>query len=274
MFDLKKLKKIKLVYLIFNFYKFLKFQIRLTIAKVRDRRDARNPKFIPLPPAELRYRVHGSLDSESFYQVGSALSQDIRNLCVTAGQNIESFSSILDFGCGSGRVLRNFKEIPAASRIFGTDIDPEAIEWCRKNFPRVHWSVNGHQPPLPFADNSFDLIYAISVFTHLDEKYQHAWLSELQRVAMHGAIIILSVHGEHVMKGLSSAIQSEIREKGFLFVEGVTGKLKLDKLPDFYQNTFHTQDYVRREWQKYFDVLKFVERGIGNNQDAVLLRKQ
>jgi ubiquinone/menaquinone biosynthesis C-methylase UbiE len=122
-------------------------------------------------------------------------------------------------------------------------------------------------------DGTFDLIYAISVFTHLDEDLQHVWLGELQRVARPGAVCIFSVQGDYVLSLIDPVYQEQIRKYGFGFLTGATGKLKLDGLPDFYQTTYHTRQYIERDWSKYFDILAYIERGINNHQDAVVLRK-
>ncbi len=144
---------------------------------------------------------------------------------------------------------------------------------CKHNLGKIQWSVNGYQPPLPFKNCTFDLIYAISVFTHLDEKLQHDWLSELQRIAKPGAIVMLSVHGESFIKLLDLASQEEARSHGFIYITGTKGLLKLDGLPDFYQSSYHTQKYINREWSAYFNISNYIQQGIGSNQDVVLLRK-
>jgi len=63
----------------------------------------------------------------------------------------------------------------------------------------VHWriAVEKTQPPLPFPDNSFDLIYAVSVFTHLSEEHQRTWLPELRRVLRPGGrLLLVDIGGE------------------------------------------------------------------------------
>jgi len=267
------LKAIKPIYTSYNVYKYLVFQLKLAIAGLRDWKDRQNPAYIPVPPAKLRYRVHGTLDKESFLRSGKTLAQNIRDLCAIVERDIYSFEHVLDFGCGCGRVIGNFQDVPASCRLYGTDIDSELVSWGEKYLPHIRWSTNGYQPPLPFANNTFDLIYAISVFTHLDEEFQHAWLSELRRIAKPGATIILTVHGEYCINKLRSSYQSRIHSYGFMFVTGAMGRLKLDKLPDFYQTAYHTQEYIRQEWSAYFDVVRYLERGLINYQDAVLLRK-
>ncbi len=273
MINRESLRAIKPIYTSYNVYKYLVFQLKLAIARLRDWKDRQNPAYIPVPPAQLRHRVHGSLDKESFLHSGEVLAQNICDLCAIVERDLYSFEYILDFGCGCGRVIRHFQDAPASCRLYATDIDSELVSWCEKYLPHIRWSTNGYQPPLPFADNTFGLIYAISVFTHLDEKLQHVWLRELRRIAKPGATIILTVHGENCIDKLASSYQSRIHGYGFLFKVGATGRLKLDKLPDFYQTAYHTQKYIHREWSAYFDVVRYLERGIDDHQDAVLLRK-
>jgi ubiquinone/menaquinone biosynthesis C-methylase UbiE len=47
--------------------------------------------------------------------------------------------------------------------------------------------ANGQNPPLPFPDDHFDLVFSSSVFTHIDEHAQDLWLAELRRVTQPGA---------------------------------------------------------------------------------------
>ena len=73
--------------------------------------------------------------------------------------------SILDFGCGCGRVVRWWRDLPA--EIHGSDFNPTLVRWCRENLPFGVFEVNRPEPPLPYPDDSFDLVYALSVLTHL-----------------------------------------------------------------------------------------------------------
>lgn len=273
MINRESLKAIKPIYTSYSVYRYLEFHLKLTIARLRDWVDSKDPAYTPVPPAKLRHRVHRRLDKVSFLQTGRILAQNIRDLCAMVDRDIYSFEHILDFGCGSGRVIRNFQDAPASCRLYGTDIDSELVNWCEEYLPHIQWSTNGYHPPLPFADNTFDLIYAISVFTHLNEEFQHEWLRELRRIAKPGATIILTVHGEYCINKLAPSYQNQIHSSGFMFSTGATGRLKLDKLPDFYQTAYHTQEYIRRVWSAYFDVVRYIERGINNHQDAVVLRK-
>ncbi|MEJ2750095.1 MAG: class I SAM-dependent methyltransferase, partial [Anaerolineae bacterium] len=166
----------------------------------------------------------------------------------------------MDFGCGPGRTLIHFRDAASSSRFYGTDIDSEAITWCQQNLTQVaQWRTNKAEPPTEYDDDSFDLIYAISVFTHLDEPLQLAWLAELKRILKPGGLLIGTVHGSFYSHDNFSPEQKAcMDEKGFLYTVGSRGTLKLDGLPDFYQTAFHTKAYIFHEWSKFFRIVKYV----------------
>lgn len=272
--DRARLKAMPAVYRLYQLHNYVLFQPRLAGAMLSDWRHGLRATSSPLPPARLRYRVHGALDRESFLRLGRVISANLHDLLASIGRRLDSFDTILDFGCGCGRVLRFLADSAPASRFHATDIDPAPIEWGRRNLPAIQWSANGFEPPLPFGDGTFDLVYAISVFSHLDEGFQNAWLAELERVARPGAILILTVHGESLAASLAASERRTLDEKGILFCKGATGRLKLDGLPDFYQSTFHKRSYIEAVWSRHFDVIGYAERAIDGYQDAVLLRKR
>jgi SAM-dependent methyltransferase len=169
-------------------------------------------------------------------------------------------------------VLRFFGDRPASCRLFGTDIDPELIAWCREQPQLGQFDVNPHLPPTAYPDGFFDFIFSISVFTHLDEDMQLAWLQELRRITRPGGHVLVSLHSPATDAQLTRAQRERMASKGFLYVVGQTGALKLDGLPDFYQSAFHSREYVREVWGRTFEVVSHVDRGINAHQDAVLLR--
>ena len=110
------------------------------------------------------------------------------------GLNDDDINPVLDFGCGSGRVLRFWKKHQQVE-VFGTDYNPSLIEWCRRNLPFATVSTNDADGPLEYEDSKFGLVYAISVFTHLSLEKQRYWLNELVRVTRRGGHLIITVHG-------------------------------------------------------------------------------
>lgn len=222
-----------------------------------------------LPPTSLRYRVHGSPSMDGFLRVGETCGENIKATLEKVGKDLDSFQNVLDFGCGCGRTLIWFADRSQSACWYGTDIDAEAISWCRNNLDFAEFGVNDPLPPLGYASETFDLIYAISVFTHLDEDYQFRWLDELERVTRPGGIVLLTVSGRRVWKHLPEEDVADIEREGFKFTASNTAK---GIFPEWYQNAYHTREYVFDRYSKYFNVLDYVSRGMGN-QDLVVLQK-
>ena len=132
----------------------------------------------PLPPAELRYRVAGAGNAMWFHRSGYSTLLDFETGLAALDRSIESFSDILDFGCGSGRVMRHLAGRVEDGRLTGVDIDQGAVTWLRSALAGADVRVTGGLPPLPFEDGAFDLVLGYSVFSHLDRRYQDAWLAE------------------------------------------------------------------------------------------------
>lgn len=211
-----------------------------------------------LPPSELRYRVGASPDAEEFITIGKTCAADIHNAVLKVGRDLGSFTRALDFGCGCGRTLVHMRSLAPAAQIDGIDIDAQAIEWCRQNLKFASFKVGKETPPMDYAADTFDFIYVISVFTHLDEDYQFRWLEELRRIAKPGAVLVLTVNG---LAGNG--------DKGFVFERSYEEGL----FPAWYQNTYHSKDYVLSNFGKYFEVLGYFPRSMNAHQDVVVLEK-
>lgn len=250
--------------------KYFKYRYRLLKCQVKEMFFISKKSDIVIPPPKLRYRVHGSLEPNSYVQAGVNCWRSIKN--ILEGQNLlfESFNEVLDFGCGCGRVLVNIPQYKDQN-IHGWDIDSESVNWCQNQIVGVRFSTIEHNPPVIVENHSFDFIYSISVFTHLNEKMQLEWLKELSRILKPNGYAIVSVHGEFHRQIKQSKI--EILD-GFKFKVLEKGIFKRDGLPDFYQDAQHTRNYIMKVWSRYFDVVNYIEKGINGHQDAVVLKSK
>src|SRR5438067_1327238 len=88
---------------------------------------------LPLPPARLRAQIGPShADAREFLESGRTHAGLIRDLLRDSGTSVEDLDAMLDWGCGCGRVLRHWSSLEGP-RVFGCDINPKMIEWCRDN---------------------------------------------------------------------------------------------------------------------------------------------
>jgi SAM-dependent methyltransferase len=232
---------------------------------------------MPDPGDDLIARVVGGPDRTWFYWTGRESLRETERALGLAGRSLDSFQSILDFGCGCGRMLLWLEELGQRTKLHGTDVDPEAIEWARAHIPYCSFSVNDADPPLPYPDGAFDLVYNHSVFTHIDERRQDAWLAELRRVVRPGGFLILTTHGEQavqheeVRNALEPGARNAIENQGIVFFDQ---RYPADyALPSWYQVTYHAPWYVFEHWAKWFAIRAYLPGGALEIQDQVLLER-
>jgi SAM-dependent methyltransferase len=153
---------------------------------------------LPMPPHELRELV-GTTDESMFDNPDGSM--------VFPYIPAELFDSVVDFGCGCGRVARMLvQQRPRPRRYVGVDLHRGMVAWAQRNlapcapgFEFVHHDVRmdlfnpGDKPevlPLPVPDDFATLVIAISVFTHIVERNVEFYVRELRRVMRPNAALL------------------------------------------------------------------------------------
>jgi SAM-dependent methyltransferase len=230
------------------------------------------PAGVPYPPLPLANRV-GSLESASdpyayYDELGARAREDI--LAVLPPEWSFKGSRVLDFGCGAGRTLRHFVNEAEAGEVWGCDIDGESVMWLEENLsPPLRVFRNGPDPPLPQQDGYFDLIWAVSVFTHLVESWSD-WLLELHRVLRPDGLLVATFMGE----GMSEIIAGEPWD------EKSTGMNVLRYGQSWELGgpmVLHSPWWIREHWGRAFDILEIVPSGFATGsavgQGTAVLRR-
>lgn len=102
--------------------------------------------------------------------------------------------AVLDFGCGIGGSIPWFRSRLPAARLTGVDVSGESLALARAAFPgdvRFEAFDGSH---LPFADDSFDIVFASCVFHHIPPEERPGALAEIRRVLRPGGEIFLFEH--------------------------------------------------------------------------------
>jgi SAM-dependent methyltransferase len=188
-----------------------------------------------------------------------------------------SHAKILDWGCGHGRVIRHFANIGPDADLHGVDIDKENVSWAKDNLPRVSIIHGPLMPPLPYRDAAFDLVFGISVMTHLAEDLQRAWLSELQRVVRPGGLVLVTFSGDTDVAFTSRMLDQAYIDDYLASGRGrdlPSGDLvgKIDD-PSYYKNVKVSANTVRALCGLNYDVLDVLECMFGYQDLAVLRRR-
>jgi len=156
-----------------------------------------------MPPARLRVLVDGHGDPDRFLEDAAAGAEMVEATLARAGIELGELGSILDFGCGCGRIARHWAGL-RGPELHGCDYNPELVDWCCANLPFMDVRVNAGEPPSPYPDDLFDLIYAVSILTHLTEPLADAWMVDFKRVLRPGGLLLVTTHGDRFRQRLTA----------------------------------------------------------------------
>jgi SAM-dependent methyltransferase len=256
--------------------------------------DSRLRKYAaPFPPAGLMQITSGLTEASGFAGHGAdfwiALSEaSPKPLC--------EYESILDFGCGCGRLARMFKGYKGY--LAGCDIDHRLVSWCSKALRYMDVRLSSVKPPIPFPDNTFEAIISVSIFSHLSETSQDQFLEELNRVCKPGGLLFLTIHGKRALeralseprikemlqvdetlfkeahKKFADGQHGFILQQGHLTTSGASGSSGNGILsePYDYGITFIPESYLHTHWTQWFDIVDCRSGAIHDFQDIVVLR--
>lgn len=163
-----------------------------------------------LPPPGSRFCTEDWKD-DAFYV--SSAKAEVERLVSLA--QLDEQSKLLDIGCGQGRLAIGLTaKLPKIDLYCGIDVSRRSIEWCNRNlaafhsnFRFLHLDIQNErynpygipfEPPvqLPLADDSFDVAFLYSVFTHMRSRDVESYLRDIGRVLRPGGRVFFTVYVE------------------------------------------------------------------------------
>jgi SAM-dependent methyltransferase len=219
-----------------------------------------------MPPFALANRVGPQMaeaeDPYAFYEQVGAESRERILRMLPGGYELEG-RRLLDFGCGAGRTLRHFLEEADSAEIWGCDINHDSIDWLQRNLcPPLHVLRNEAAPGLAFEDGHFDVVWALSVFTHLVDAWA-GWMLELHRVlADDGVLIATTIGGPQHSERFAQEGWEEDRI-------GMNAPRHHDGAPVVLHSTW----WLRAHWGRAFEILEIDDApGVGHRWLAMRKR--
>lgn len=229
----------------------------------------KNNPDVKLPPDYLIYESF-QIDYTKYYTQGISTAKWVSDYF---SKHIDlKDKKILDWGCGPGRVIRHLPSVIGnGCEYYGTDYNKQTIDWCSKNLTKIDFNCNSLEAKLPYADNFFDAIYGISIFTHLSKQLHYDWYNELHRILKPNGILFLTTQGDNFKTKL---IPSEIvrYENSELIVRG--------KVKEGHRmfSAFHPTDFMKELFnnaeilEHYIEPINESENWIP--QDVWIIRKK
>jgi len=206
--------------------------------------------------------------SEAMLKGAFALYSHVKRASATHGRPLEANSQVLDFGCGWGRIARFFlREIPLEN-LYGVDVVPKLIEVCRDTFNSENFTAISQTGTLPFSDATFDIAFANSVFSHLDEALNLSWMREIHRVLQPGGLAMLTIIDPKKFVIMADGAKDWMDKIGV----DVKQTQKDIEAAGFYWHTTQrkgeltgyglaviTPDWIAKNWGEEFEVLETIE---------------
>ncbi len=184
-------------------------------------------------------------------------------------QPLLKMQSVLEFASGHGRFTRHLVKALGAERVAVSDVVPGAVEFLHSTFG-VEGFMSASVPEEVQWPQRYDLVFVLSLFSHLPRATWSRWLKVLYAAVGPGGLLVFSTHGmkaaafDHVV----------LDEEGFFFT------------PSSESNAIDAQEYGTAFTSEAF-VLQCIADTLGaeclvhkapvhfwNHQDAYVLRRQ
>ncbi len=143
-----------------------------------------------------------SKKAEGYYEQSSLWGKkldkrELRRINDTITMIPKGTSTILDVGCGDGRITNR---LASSYKVIGVDTSQAALKYVKTK------TVIGSADNLPFRDQSFDLVLAAELLEHLPQAAYERTLKELKRVARKWILISVPWQ-EQLSLGLARCIR-------------------------------------------------------------------
>jgi SAM-dependent methyltransferase len=218
---------------------------------------------------------------ENHLRSGKRDVETLRNVLGKLGFDPRDCTRILEFGCSNARLLRWFADISDRVELWGADIQSAKVFWAIENLSQYfNFTVCTNVPHLAFPDSHFDLVFAGSVFTHLNELHA-TWMLEIARITRSRGFGYLTFHDESCIEVIKVERDRNISKE--LYAHPQAQRI-LDcdfdyiaiapKGRKYLSNVYMTQRYIERISRPFFEIVRVVPKAYGGLQTAYVFRKK
>lgn len=159
---------------------------------------------------------------------------------------VKDNDSVLDLGCGNGRILKLFEEINI--KYLGVDNNAELINDAREKYPDKKFV---HADILDFKiKEKFDVIFMVAVLNHFNKEQRKKIIDKIYHWLLPGGYLLMTNWNMLNLKNKKSFWYSK-RKNGAVITEWKTAEGKIGKLPYY----ILTKSKIRKEF-KGFKILR------------------
>lgn len=176
--------------------------------------------------------------------------------------------SVLEFASGHGRFTRHLVKALGADRVVANDVVVDSVDFSRKTFG-VEGFVSPSVPEQVQWDKQHDLVFVLSLFTHLPASTWSRWLRRIYDMVAPGGALVFTTHGAEAVFKQNVTLD----ENGYFFVASSESNA-IDGQE--YGTTFTSEAFVRARIAETLPdarLLKVAERQFWHHQDAIVIEK-
>jgi SAM-dependent methyltransferase len=267
-------------------------RVRKTFARLRQQDPRRLPGiFGRVHPKDFMIGGNTSEFIEVYNRVGKGAYQLTLEGLNAAGRSLDDIDSLLDYGCGYGRVTRVFAQNMSPAKIAVFDVDAAASRFCEEEFGVKSLVFHKGWDWKSVGFEKYDCIWVGSVFTHLSEPYTRETMQLLLSLLNPQGVLVFTIHGEEALRRTElpdwfgeiifekrEQISSDFNKHGFHFTPYTQDEL--DMLPfDFthaadFGVTWMSEAYTRKLLEELGDgqlrVCEFRPAGWESYQDVFI----
>jgi len=249
---------------------------RHELQKLLSKQSAEYLKEIKLEKAETDGRhdvVHGGQPLGDFYF----------NDMLSGLHDIQPNQNILDFGCSTGRVIRNLRSA-FEFNAFGCDPREESIKFNKQKFKDITWFQSNEAPPIQNSHSfQFDMVFAISVWSHFSPEMSLKWFNEFSKLMSDKGRIIFTTHGTrsvyHFHNKLKKMSDDKALERLEVLRNGGYHYMAYPSAGSDLDSTHWGMAFISREWLEMnlgseWSIVNHLPGMAMENQDVYVLEKR
>lgn len=177
-------------------------------------------------------------------------------------------ASVLEFASGHGRFTRHLVKALGPERVVVSDVVPSAVEFSRQTFG-VEGFLSASAPESLQWPRQYDLVFVLSLFSHLPRSTWGRWLKALYGAVAPGGLLVFSTHGHKAARFDNVTLDAE----GFFFAPSSESHA-IDVHE--YGTTFTAPEFVLARIAEVVGAEHLAHQAnthFWNHQDAYVLRK-
>ncbi|WP_232065956.1 class I SAM-dependent methyltransferase [Mycobacterium heidelbergense] len=213
-------------------------------------------------------------DVQVYHRIAQEIVSRLGRSLNEAGRDWDTLGSVLEVGCGYGRIVRELRNAVPADRIYVSDVIDEGARFTASEFGAKQIPAD----PGPEWDGRFDLIYLLSVYSHMHRLAVADHLRRMQDLLAPGGVLVFTTHGRFSAENLEeyehywldkSQVLDALADAGYYF----------ERYPYYYDEygmTWFTQEAVESLVAESAPALESVSchlNDVAGQQDFYVWRK-